>query len=58
VETIENIQLLEKDNHEKLVLAMEQVKEKLKRIRQGQKSVALYEGSAASASGSFFDKKK
>lgn len=58
VETIENIQLLEKDNHEKLVLAMEQVKEKLKRIRQGQKSVALYESSAASASGSFFDKKK
>jgi hypothetical protein len=58
VETIESIQLLEKDNHEKLVMAMEQVKEKLKRVRQGQKSVALYDGGVSSASGSFIDKKK
>lgn len=58
VETIKRIQILEEENNKRLDRAMEQVKGKLKKVRQGKKSVALYESGPDPAAGSFIDKKK
>ncbi|NLO26075.1 MAG: flagellar protein FlgN, partial [Clostridiales bacterium] len=58
IEAIEKIQTLEKDNHQKLLASMEQVREKLKKVRNGQKSIAVYDSGIGIASGSFVDKKK
>ena len=58
IETIEKIQALERENHKKLLESMEQIKEKLRKVRNGQKSVALYDSGMGLASGSFLDKKK
>ncbi len=57
-ETIESIQAMEKDNHKKLLASMDQIKEKLRKVRNGQKSIAMYDGGNEAASGSFIDKKK
>jgi hypothetical protein len=58
IETIEKIQVLERENQKKLLESMDQVKEKLKKIRNGQKSVTVYDSGMGLASGSFLDKKK
>ena len=58
IEAIEKVQALERENHKKLLESMDQVKEKLKRIRNGQKSIAVYDSGMGMASGSFIDKKK
>ena len=58
IETIEKIQVLERENQKKLLESMDQVKEKLRKIRNGQKSVAVYDSGMGLASGSFLDKKK
>jgi hypothetical protein len=58
IETIERIQALEKDNHKKLLESMDQIKEKLKKVKNGQKSIAVYDSGIGMASGSFLDKKK
>lgn len=58
IETIEKIQALERENHKKLLESMDQVKEKLRKVRNGQKSVAVYDSGTGMASGSFLDKKK
>jgi hypothetical protein len=58
IETIEKIQVLERENQKKLLESMDQIKEKLKKIRNGQKSVAVYDNGMGLASGSFLDKKK
>ncbi len=58
IETIEKIQVLERENQKKLLESMDQVKEKLRKIRNGQKSDAVYDSGMGLASGSFLDKKK
>ena len=58
IETIEKIQVLERENQKKLLETMDQVKEKLRKIRNGQKSVAVYDSGMGMVSGSFLDKRK
>ena len=58
VNTIRLIQDLEKENHNKLVEGMEQVKKKLKKVRQGKKGLASYNSGSSMLFGSFIDKRK
>jgi hypothetical protein len=58
VTTIEEIQDMEKENHAKLLSSMEQIKERLKRVRKGKKGLGGYNRNAVTVYGSFIDKKK
>ncbi len=59
IKTINDTKALEKDNHRRLLDAMDEAKQKLKKVRKGQKSVAMYDkGMGGMGSGSFIDKKK
>lgn len=58
IETINNTKALEKDNHRNLLDAMDKAKERLKKVRKGQKSVAMYDRGVEMSAGSFIDKKE
>ncbi|MBA1334002.1 MAG: hypothetical protein HPY66_1486 [Firmicutes bacterium] len=58
VNTIEDIQEMEKENHLKLLNNMEEIKDRLKKIRQGKKGLNGYNQNVSGVSGSFIDKMK
>lgn len=58
VNSIRDIQALEKQNHLKLLKGMGQVKEKLRKVRQGKKGLAGYNPGRGTEFGSFIDKRK
>lgn len=58
VNTIEDIQEMEKENHLKLLNNMEEIKDRLKKIRQGKKSFNGYSQNVGGVAGNFIDKMK
>ncbi|MDI6707234.1 MAG: flagellar protein FlgN [Bacillota bacterium] len=58
VNTVEDIQEMEKENHLRLLNNMEEIKDRLKKIRQGKKGLNGYNQNVSGVSGSFIDKMK
>jgi len=58
IDTIQQIQVMEKENYNKILANMKQVMGKLKNVRQGKKGFNAYNPKINTVSGSFIDKKK